>query len=159
MKLKIPLEELKKKTVIYIESIQEGFNKYPNTMLEGSEEQVNNAVRQLFNKNGIDNSYADFYYGRLNQQEKNRVQAALDEKQIMFIESLQLSTDDIFIQLNSELLEILLKLTANEVLFSSFYFVKYPCLVWGNYGKRYPVFFKDDSVMQIALQQIWKRQK
>ncbi|PRR81633.1 hypothetical protein [Clostridium vincentii] len=159
MKVKIHLEELKKKNIIYIESIQEGFNKYPNTMLDGSEEQVNTAIRQLFNINGLDNSYADFYYGRLNQQEKNRVQAALDEKEVMVIESLQLSTDDIFIQLNSELLEILLKLTANEVLFSSFYFAKYPCLVWGNYGKRYPVFFKDDSVMQIVIQQIWKRQK
>ena len=154
MGVKIDLEEFKKKNVIYLENIQEGFNKYPNTMFEGSEDQVNNAIRQLINLNGLENSYADFYYGRLDQEGKNRVKAALDEKEIMVIESLQLSAEDIFIRLNSELLEILLKLTVNEVLFSSFYFAKYPCVVWGNYGKRYPVFFKDDSVMQTIMEQI-----
>ena len=156
MKVKIHLEELKKENVIYVENIQEGFNKYPNSMIEGTEEQINNAIRQLFIVNGLENSYADFYYGRLNQEEKNRVKAALDEKEIMVIESLQLSAEDIFVRLNSELLEILLKLTVNEVLFSSFYFAKYPCVVWGNYGKRYPVFFKDESVMQTVIGQIWK---
>lgn len=154
MKVKIDLEELKKKNVIYIENIQEGFNKYPNTMFEGNEEQVNNAIRQLINLNGLENSYADFYYGRLDHEEKNRVKAALDEKEVIVIASLQLSAEDIFLRLNSELLEILLKLTVNEVLFSSFYFSKYPCVVWGNYGRRYPVFFKDDSVMNIVMEQL-----
>lgn len=84
------------------------------------------------------------------------MKAALDEKEIMVIESLQLSAEDIFVRLNSELLEILLKLTVNEVLFSSFYFTKYPCVVWGNYGERYRVFLKDDFVMQTVMEQIWK---
>ena len=156
MQVKIYLEELKKENVIYIENIQEGFSKYPNTMLEGTEEYVNNAIRQLFNVNGLENSYADFYYGRLDKEAKNIVKSALDKKEIMVIESLNLSAEDIFVRLNPELLEILLKLTVNEVLFSSFYFAKYPCVVWGNYGKRYPVFFKDDSVMQTVMEQIWK---
>lgn len=153
--VKVNLEELKKKNVIYIDNIQQGFNKYPNLMLEGAEEHINNSIRQLFIANGLENSYADFYYGRLDEDEKNRVKAALNEKEITIIESLQLSAEDIFIRLNSEILEILLKLTANEVLFSSFYFSEYPCLVWGNYDKRYPVFFKDDSVMNTVINQIW----
>ena len=153
-KVKTNLEELKKQNVIYIENIQDGFNKYPNMMLEGTEEQINNAIRQLINANGLENSYADFYYGRLDEEAKNRVKAALDEKEITFIESLQLGKDDIFLCLNPELLEILLKLTVNEVLFSSFYFTKYPCVVWGNYDKCYPIFFKDDSVMKIVKEQI-----
>jgi len=156
MEVKIYLEELKNDDFIYIENIQEGFNKYPNLTLEGTEGYINNEIRQLFNANGVKNSYADFYYGRLDQEEKNRVKAALDEKEIIVIESLQLTDNDIFLRLNSELLEILLKLTVNEVLFSSFYFTKYPCLVWGNYGKRYPVFFKDDFVMGIVMEKIWK---
>ena len=88
MQVKMYLEELKKENVIYIENIQEGFNKYPNLMLEGTEEYVNNAIRQLFNANGLDNSYADFYYGRLDKEAKDRVKVALDEKEIMVIESL-----------------------------------------------------------------------
>lgn len=156
MEIKLSLENLKKKDVIYIDNIQEGFNKYPNLMLEGTEEYVNNAIRKLATENGYENSYADFYYGRLDEEEKNIVKAALNEKEIMIIESLELSSEDIFVRLNSELLEILLKLTANEILFSSFYFTKYPCLVWGNYDMKYPVFFKDDSVKTAVTKEIWK---
>lgn len=156
MEVKIRLEELKKKNVVYLENIQDGFNKYPNSILEGTEEYVNNAIRQLVTENGLENSYADFYYGRLDDYSKDTIRAALNEKEIMLVESFQLSAEDIFVRLNSELLEILLKLTANEVLFSSFYFTKYPCLVWGNYDKKYPVFFKDDSVMETITKNIWK---
>jgi hypothetical protein len=123
-------------------------------MLEGTEEKINNTIRKLFNINGLENSYADFYYGTLDEEAKNKVKAALDEKEIAFIDSLQLGKDDIFLHLNSELLEILLKLTVNEVLFSSFYFAKYPCVIWGNYNKCYPIFLKDDSVMKIVKEQI-----
>ena len=149
----VRLEEIKE-DIIYIKNIQEGFNKYPNKILEATEEDVNNAIRRLFNANGIENSYADFYYGKLNQEEKNRVRATLNDKEIMLVESLNLSAEDIFIRLNPELLEILLKLTASEELFSSFYFVKYPCLVWGNYGHRYPIFFKDEVSMQKVMEEI-----
>lgn len=154
MTVKMNLEEFKNINVIYIENIQDGFNKYPNLILEGTEEYINNAIKQLININGLENSYADFYYARLDQEGKNIVKAALDEKEIMVIESLQLSSDKIFLGLNPELLEILLKLTANEILFSSFYFVKYPCVIWGNYGKRYPVFFKDISTKDIVVNYI-----
>ena len=149
----VRLDEIKE-NIIYIKNIQEGFNKYPNTTLEGTEEYVNNAIRRLFNAIGIENSYADFYYGKLDQEEKNRVRAALNEKEIMVVESLKLSAEDIFIRPNPELLEILLKLTASEILFSSFYFTKYPCLVWGNYGHRYPIFFKDELAMQTIMEDV-----
>ena len=152
--IKISLEEFKKKNVIYLDKIQDGFNKYPNIMLEGTEEYVNDAIRKLFKENGIDNSYADFYYGRLDQEAKNKVQDALNKEEIDFIESLQLNENEIFLRLNQKLLEILLKLTGNEVLFSSFYFAKYPCIVWGNYDKKYPIFFKDKSVMKIVMEEI-----
>jgi hypothetical protein len=145
------LKEIKE-NVIYIKNIQEGFNKYPNTMIKGTEEYVNDTIRKLFNANGIENSYADFYYGKLDQEEKNRVRDALNEREIMLVESLKLSSEDIFIRLNTELLEILLKLTSNEILFSSFYFAKYPCLVWGNYGHRYPIFFKDELAKQMIME-------
>ncbi|WP_143318255.1 hypothetical protein [Clostridium sp. HBUAS56017] len=154
MKVKISLKELEKKNVVYIKNIQEGFDRYPNSILEGTEEHVNDVIRKLFSINGVENSYADFYYGTLNEEEKGAVKNILDEKEIILIESFKLCPEDIFIRLNSEILEILLKLTAREVLFSSFYFTKYPCLIWGNYNRRYPVFFKDDSIMNMLLNKI-----
>ena len=153
----VDLEQIKKENAVYIENIQDGFNNYLNIILEGSEEEVNNAIRQLFKYNGIDSSYADFYYGRLDQDAKNKVRSALDEKEILLIESLHLSSNDIFVRLDNELLEILLKLTASEVLFSSFYFTKHPCTVWGNYDRKYPVFFENQDVMKIVTEQVWNK--
>ena len=152
--VKINLKELKKQDIIYIDKVQDGFNKYPNMILEGTEDEVNKGIRDIVKENGLENSYADFYYGRLDEEAKNNVRAALDEKEIALIESLKLEENEIFLRLNPELLEILLKLTAKEVLFSSFYFSKYPCTVWGNYGRKYPIFFKDNSVMKIVMEEI-----
>jgi hypothetical protein len=152
--IKINLEELKKQNSIYLDNIMDGFNKYPNTTIEGTEEVVNNAIRKLVQANGFENSYGDFYYGRIDEEAKNKVKASLKEEEIALIQSLELVREDIFLRLTPELLEILLKLTAKEVLFSTFYFTKYPCLIWGNYGRKYPVFFKDESVMKIVLEDI-----
>lgn len=154
--VKISMEEFKKKDIIHIDNIQEGFNKYPNLILEGTEEYVNNVIKKMVFENGLENSYADFYYGRLDEDSKNKVKAALTEKEVMLIESLKLGSEDIFVKVNFQLLEILLKLTASEVLFSSFYFTRYPCLVWGNYDKKYPVFFKNEFIMKRVKDKIWK---
>ncbi|ERK31139.1 hypothetical protein [Clostridium intestinale] len=151
---KINLEEFKKLNSIYLDNILDGFNNYPNITIEGTEEDVNNAIKSLVDANGFENSYGDFYYGRIDEEAKNKVKASLKEEEIALIQSLELVREDIFLRLTPELLEILLKLTAKEVLFSTFYFTKYPCLIWGNYGRKYPVFFKDESVMKIVLEDI-----
>jgi hypothetical protein len=147
---KMNLEEFKKLNSIYLDNILDGFNNYPNTTIEGTEEEVNNAIKLLVDANGFENSYGDFYYGRIDEEAKNKVKASLKAEEIALIESLELGKEDIFLRLTPELLEVLLKLTSKEILFSSFYFTKYPCLVWGNYGMKYPVFFKDETVMKIV---------
>ncbi|MDS0528440.1 hypothetical protein NNC19_22380 [Clostridium sp. SHJSY1] len=152
--IKISLEELKSKNIIYINNIQEGFNKYPNCIIEGTEDYVNNFIRKLVKINGLENSYGDFYYGRLKETEKDKIKAVLDENEVNFIESIKLGKDDTFVRLNYELLEILLKLTAKEILFSSFYFTKYPSLIWGNYETKYPMFFKDEDIKNIIMNEI-----
>ena len=153
---KITLEEFKMLNSIYLDNILDGFNNYPNITIEGTEEDVNNAIKSLVHANGFENSYGDFYYGRIDEEAKIRVKASLSEDEIVLIDSLKLTKDDLFIRLTPRLLEILLKLTAKEILFSSFYFTKYPCLVWGNYGRKYPVFFKDETVMNIVKEAISK---
>lgn len=156
---KINLEEFKKLNSIYLDNILDGFNNYPNITIEGTEEDVNNAIKSLVDANGFENSYGDFYYGRIDEEAKIRVKASLNEDEIVLIDSLNLTKDDLFIRLTPRLLEILLKLTAKEILFSSFYFTKYPCLVWGNYGMKYPVFFKDETVMKIVEKDIFNKNK
>ena len=76
---------------------------------------------------------------------KERVKRALSEDEVKIIEDLNLGKEEIFLRLNNEILEILLKLTAKEILFSTFYFTKSKCTIWGNYNMKYPIFFEDDE--------------
>ena len=138
-------QEIKKENILYFDNIQKGFDNYKNTIIEGTEEFVNNIIRKLYIKNTEKNSFADFYYGRLNSDEKERVKRALSEDEVKIIEDLNLGKEEIFLRLNNEILEILLKLTTKEILFSTFYFTKSKCTIWGNYNMKYPIFFEDDE--------------
>ena len=39
------------------------------------------------------------------------------------------------------------RLNSNEILFSSIYFTKEECTIWGNYNKRFPIFYKEEHVL------------
>lgn len=142
---KISLKELKDKGAVYVELIQDGFDMYHYEVLEGNEEYLAEKIRELFKRNGVENSFVDFYYGRLTKTEKESVNQFLNQKQKDYIESLALKETDIYFQLDDMLLEITMHLSAKEALFSTFYFTKYKCTIWGNYNLKYPIFYENEE--------------
>ncbi|MCI6190629.1 MAG: hypothetical protein MR691_11940 [Clostridium sp.] len=158
MKNIFTMQEIEKENILYFDNIQEGFEKYENTIIEGSEEFVNNIIRNLYIKNTPENSFADFYYGRLKEEEREKVKLVLNENEIKIIEDLNLGKDEIFLRLNNEILEILLKLTAKEILFSTFYFTKSKCTIWGNYNMKYPIFFKNNEAFMELKKEIYMKE-
>ena len=44
-------QEIKKENILYFDNIQKGFDNYKNTIIEGTEEFVNNIIRKLYIKN------------------------------------------------------------------------------------------------------------
>lgn len=136
------LETLLEKGAIWFERIEEGFNLYPYYLMEGSEDELYKKLKVLVEKNGYENSYVDFYYGRLTEDAKELVRNALTKEEVAYLDSLDLNHDTIYFPLNETLLEITAKLSVQEVLFSTYYFCKYPCTVWGNYNRKFPVFIK-----------------
>ena len=136
------LKTMLEKGAIWFERIEEGLDNYSYYYLEGTEEELLQEIKDLVIKNDYENSFVDFYYGRLSLDEKEIVQKALTKDEIDYIYTLNLE-DNIYFPLDEKLLTITVKLSAREILFSTFYFCKTPCTVWGNYNKKFPVFYTE----------------
>jgi len=136
----ISLEELKEKNCLYIESIDKGFNNLKHHFIEGNDNELEEFLLQKIDENGMGNTYVDFYYSRLNSEERNLVNSALSQDNIDYINKYMLEEDGIYFQMTPELFDITFKLSITEMLFSTFYFSKFPCTVWSNYNKKFIVF-------------------
>lgn len=142
----ISLEDLINKGGIYFKSITEGFDKYDNYTLEGSEEEIFNEIYRFREENGVENSFVDFYYGILKEEEKERIKKILDKDNLSILSKYEELKEVVYLELNDEILKLTAKLNAREALFSTYYFTKNPCTIWGNYGLTYPVFINNDKL-------------
>lgn len=133
-------EQVIAKGGIYIENIQEGFEHYSCNMLEGTEEEIYNEIYKIREENGIENSYVDFYYGKLAPQERSNLRSNLSAKAISILNMYEYLKQPEFIMLDDDIIYLTAELNVKEILFSTYYFCKYPCTIWGNYNRSYPIF-------------------
>ncbi len=146
------ISELIAKGAIYFDNIAEGFRNYREITLEMDEIQAAVRFRKLLEKNGNDCSFVDFYYFKIDDIARNRIKKYLNLDEITYLESIKPEnpeTDFIF-PLTTELIDIIVKLNASEMMFSTVYFTKERSTWWGNYEKKYAVFM-DRAVEDDAL--------
>lgn len=138
----VTLDEIISCGAIYFETIQEGFERFDYFMMEGTAEEIHKEIKRLQELNGIENSYVDFYYGKLTKEEKlNLIEGlGLNDFFLQILEKYEKLDDVVFLKLDDDILDLTVQLNAKEILFSTYYFCKYPCTVWGNYDLKYPVF-------------------
>lgn len=136
----VTLEKIKRLGGIYIENIQEGFDSYNFSYLEGTKDEIQKEIKRLQEQNGIAYSFVDFYYGRLSNKEKEKVKQHLEEPYLKILNKYEDLNDVTYLLLEEEILCLTSELNAKEILFSTYYFCKYPCTIWGNYQLKYPVF-------------------
>ena len=134
-------KEFKEKVTIRFNSINDGFNNYNNKTIEGNEEAFISFLQEAFELNGEDNSYVDFYYNVLNDEDK----ILLEEFEKNYHEK------NIYFKLTKESIPFITRLSTREILFSTIYFTKYPCTIWGNYNKSFPIFYHDNNDIQQYL--------
>lgn len=145
----------KNEVEIRFNNISDGFNKFQNGVLEKKvdlkkeeiEERIIRFLERILDLNGEDNSFIDFYYSRLEEEDKKCLQELLtdeDKKMLKIIEA-ELQCDCIYFKLSKEILPFIARLCTREALFSTFYFIKIPCTIWGNYNMKFPCFFKNEN--------------
>lgn len=150
-------EEFKSQVEIRFNNISEGFNKYINGTLKGMEkhnktkveENIIKFIEEAVEINGEENSYIDFYYSRLSPEDKHRLQELLIDEDRAILKKLEenLPSEGIYFRLTKVMVPFFTRLCTKEVLFSTFYFTKIPCTIWGNYNMEFPCFFKKKDEM------------
>jgi len=140
-------EDLVYKSAILIKNVEEGFADYDYLVLQGEKEAFEQFLAQVLVLNGAADSYADFYYAKLDENHKEYFRNALSEENRSFLISGTWS-EGIYYPLDAKLLQFLLEITVQELLFCTFYFTGYACTVWGNYGLRFPVFFRESETKE-----------
>lgn len=140
------IPELKERGAIYIPNIKEGFNHYRYETLRMDAQEAGYFFRKLWKENGNENAFVDFYYFRLNMESKQKVDSMLTEAERDYLHNLREDGEDIIFALEDTLLDIIVKLNAGEMLFSTFYFTKEKSTWWGNYNQEYIVFRDSISI-------------
>ena len=93
-------------------------------------------------------SYVDFYYNTLGEEEKSRFKELLNSEDKEFIKEFEYENSEggIYYNLTLESIPFITRITTQEVLFSTIYFVKEPVTIWGNYNKKFPTFYKEECI-------------
>lgn len=141
---KVPLALLKEHGALLVTNVQDAMEQHPHEILSRTPEEYLQWLRKLALKSWETGCFADFYFGRLTGEEQAAVLSWLPAGSREYVLSLDAGPDDLYYQLDGPDdpgLAILADLSARELLFSTFYFTRPVCTVWGNYGLKYPVFY------------------
>lgn len=152
-------KEFQKQVTIRFENINHGFNKYHNSILSSKvsinpEENFINFIYKAYELNGEGNSYFDFYLCKLDVEAKTSLLNLLNEEDKLVLQRCLKEIDEnglfknIYFRLNKDILSFITRLCTRESLFSTFYFAKLPCTIWGNYNMRFPIFFSDYETIE-----------
>lgn len=142
-------QELKQRGAIFFEKITEGLHNYAEVKLVMDEKKALAHFKNLKKEYGAENSFADFYYYRLDEDAREMVDELLTSEEQSYLSLLKPDDEDeIIFPLDDKLLKIIVKLNAEEMLFSTIYFVEGKAgsrartTWWGNYENEY-ICFRD----------------
>lgn len=150
-KLFISVEDssFKERVKIRFSNINQGLEKYKMKFLMGSEEGLKDFLIEAMELNGRENSFVDFYYGNLDAESRKRFLSLLKEDEQDFKEALSgIDHGQIYFQLRENIAPVLLRLSLDEILFSTFYFTAPGFTIWGNYGRKFPCFYKEEEELE-----------
>ena len=132
---------------IFFERIQEGLQNYHSHIIKQSEQEAYLFFMNKIKQYEEQNCFVDFYYFRLEQEAKEKVDTLLTAQEREYLGSIQpIQGQEIhfIFPLRQELLSIIVKLNASEMLFSTLYFISNGILprltYWGNYNQEYVQF-------------------
>lgn len=131
-----------------IVQVRDGFEQYESAVLAGDKEQIENFLQKCLCEN-CGKAYADFYYSVLEEREKKRFREYLNAEEKHILDNFIYDGASIYYPLTEKNLKFLSDITAECRLFSTFWYLKYPAVIWGNYELKYPAFFRNAEDMAL----------
>lgn len=156
---KIDDNEFKDKVSIYIENINNGFERYISGILEYEEVTIDNMVenvkikedtvikfiKEVYKINKSKDIYIDFYFENLSKESIESIKNNIEKEDIEVLENHieKFGNKGVYFRLPHEgLIPFFMRLNTRELFFSTFYFNEVPMTFWGNYNYSFPMFFK-----------------
>lgn len=138
----INIEQFKKYNFLYISDILQGLESYKNICFTGSFKVCKNFTQTLIDDSKL--SFFDFYFCNLKENEKQVFNKINNYDNI--IKRFSFNKDELYFNINDindEIFELILKISYEGLLFSTFYFKEPSMVLWTNYNKEFILFFKD----------------
>lgn len=148
MFLSMSREELASKGAILIEHVEDGFRQYQAVIVKGGKKEMEQFLIKCREMNH-GNAYADFHYPLLDAREQEQFREGLDEAAREFLSGFEVKTGQIYYPLTESSLGFLAEITAEEWLFSTFFFTECKAVIWGNYKLEYPLFCETAEILTL----------
>ena len=150
--LEITQKDFESSVSIKINNVLEGFNIYKNIILspisrsiKDIENDYTKLIKDLYYLNDK-NLIIDFYLSKLDDEEYKNLYNELDYGDKLILEDIKNSKpcSNYFLVKDESIIEFLVRLSVKEIFFVSFYFIKYPLTIWGNYNYKFPLFYEKE---------------
>ena len=138
-------EDLLRAGCMVPDTLQEAMRSGRQEMAEGDEEALEAYICRLLEENGRENTYFDFYFGVLSEEERSKAETVLSSEQVQYLHEYGLpdSREDVYFPFEESLFAIALRLSVTQMLFSTFYFPVLRKTVWSSYEGQFIVFSYD----------------
>lgn len=161
--IKVVNGDVNKVVNIRFNNILEGMDTYKNYIIApvteadryNKEENYINFMKRCFKINKKVNKYTplviDLYLSKLNNDQYNKLLLMLSDEDKIILDYLykNKSKSNYYYILDEEILPFFVRLCTRELFFITFYFIGYESTIWGNYDFKFPIFYKDESVLQV----------
>lgn len=153
----IKADEFKSLVKIRFNNINEGFSNFINGILEvdedsdvvdAFEERFVDFYKEAFKINEV---ITDFYLKNIDEEGVLKILEGLDydDKLIILNELRYGDKATLYFKIKDEkIIKTIVSLSFRELLFCTTYFLGNDMTIWGNYNRRFPIFFKDKEVIK-----------
>lgn len=165
---KIDNNEFKEKVSIYVENVNNGFERCISGILEyedltldnmtenlkDKEDTIIDFIREAYRINNCKDIYIDFYFENLTMESIEIIKNNIEKEDIEVLERHveKFENEGPYFKLEHEgLIPFFMRLNTRELFFSTFYFNEVPMTFWGNYNYSFPVFFKCEKDFEFYL--------
>lgn len=135
---------------VKIVNILDGFDNYSSGIIETSDfETLNNILKDCYFKS--EDAIIDYYGNTISEESFKNVMNNLNEKEKLLLKDIKNRFDNniiYFKKFSLEELELVNKLSINGILFSTYSFISDEVVIWSNYNKKFPIFFKDNKTIE-----------
>ena len=130
-------------------NIIDGFNNYKNFEINGNnsntpENSIICFLSKIFETNNNE-MYIDLFFNQLSETEKNNViNLCPVEYKKTIINIININHNEPYYKVcDKKIIPLLVSLNTHEIFFTTFFCVKIPITIWGNYNMNFPCFFNN----------------